>query len=274
MQHGFAPPASTRHPAVRTVRIASAWLAAAIIVMLVAIMLPEPSTTIGFRFAVYGAQGLFSVLLVAAVTFGARAWHVHWSRLTIVLLVALAVATACNVFDVPFLGDAAKIVFGVSAGTLTVRVFERPWWLLPICLLVPISDAWSVYSSYGVTNTVIATADDDPRWIEWPTLATPIAGFPYEAFSRIGIVDVLFMAVLLGCAGRWPTQLGEWRGAVAIVVAMLAATIIVVEGAPVAIPALPLICGLFLLSVLPGVLRDARAEWRASRADRVARRRR
>ncbi len=49
--------------------------------------------------------------------------------------------------------------------------------------------------------------------------------------------------------------------AIALVLGLLATSVLVVEGARIAIPALPLICVAFLLACAPGLLADARDAW-------------
>ena len=85
---------------------------------------------------------------------------------------------------------------------------------------------------------------------------------PYEAFGRLGIVDVLFCALFLGAAIRW--SLGIRRAAVALVLGLVATSVIVVEGVDVAIPALPLLCIAYLLACGPALVRDARAAARGT----------
>ena len=214
-------------------------------------LLPEPGSPTTFRIAAYASHAGWYVLLVFTALVVSGCWHasVRW-------LLGLT-ALSLNVLDVDVASDLVKVLFGAIAGTAFVRAIDRPWWLLPICLTVPIADAWSVFSDRGVTNAVVERAAEEPRWIDWPTIATPIAGLPYELFGRLGIVDVLFAALFLGAAVRW--KLGRARAAVALVVGLLATSVLVIEGADVAIPALPLLCLAFVVACGPALVRDARA---------------
>lgn len=140
-----------------------------------------------------------------------------------------------------------------------MRAIERPWWLVPICICVPLADAWSVFSERGVTKAVIDRAQEEPAWVNWPTLAVPIAGFPYEQFGRLGIVDVLFLALFLAAATRWSSACCAasspcpWAWATT--------SVLVFEAVDVAVPALPLLCIAFLLAYAPAIWRDARSAW-------------
>lgn len=220
-------------------------------------LLPTPRTEAQFRVAAYGTHALWFALLVAVGMVVASRWRMPRASLVGALALALALAVVGIAADLDLLADVAKAWVGALAGVAFARVVERPWWLLPIALCVPIADAWSVYSSRGVTRAVLERAQEEPRWIEWPTVATPIAGLPYESFGRLGIVDVLFAALFLGAAARW--GLGLRRLAVSLVAGLLATSLVVLEVDDVAIPALPLVCLAFLVACLPGLVRDVRA---------------
>lgn len=222
--------------------------------------LPAPTSDAEIRLNVYAAHVVWFSLIVAFTSAIAHMWHHPLGYLLLTTVMFFALVMIFNLQDADGLSDVAKITFGALAGTAFVRAIERPWWLLPICLLVPVADAWSVFSSHGVTNAVVERSREEPRWLDWPTIATPIAGVPYDAFGRLGIVDVLFIAVFLGAAIRW--KLGVRRAAPALVVGLLATSVIVVEGVGVAIPALPLLCVAFLLACGPALIQDARAAQR------------
>lgn len=218
--------------------------------------LPAPTSDAELRLNVYLTHAVWFSLIVAFTVAIAHMWHHPLRFLLLATAIFFVWVMIFNLQDVDGLSDIAKIAFGALAGTAFVRAIERPWWLLPICVLVPLADAWSVFSSHGVTNAVVERSREEPRWLDWPTIATPIAGVPYEAFGRLGIVDVLFLAVFLGAAIRW--KLGVRRAAPALVLGLLATSVIVVEGVDVAIPALPLLCVAFLVACGPALLRDAR----------------
>jgi hypothetical protein len=226
-------------------------------ILLAAPLLPTPIGPTAFRVAAYATHALWFTMLVAFATAIASCWNAPLRRLVLALFLSLAAAVACIALDVDVASDIAKAAFGAVAGTLFVHAIERPWWLLPIAVCVPLADAWSVYSSRGVTNAIIERAQEEPRWIEWPTIASPIAGFPYELYGRLGIVDVLFTALFLGSAIRF--ELGVRRVAVALVLGLLATSMFVFEAVDIAVPALPMLCLAFLLAAGPALVRDLRA---------------
>ena len=232
---------------------------ALVALLLLAPLAPEPRGAGQFRVQAYATHAVYFLAMGWFVLGLCGVQQLTRRRLTILLLALVAAVMVGNLMEWPVVTDLFKIAFGGVAGHAFVRAIERPWWLIPICVCVPLADAWSVFSSKGVTNAVIERAESNPTWIEWPTIATPIAGFPYDAFGRIGIVDVLFLGLFLGASIRW--QLGVKRVLAATTLGFLATSALVFEGADIAVPALPLLCVAFLLAAAPALWRDARAAW-------------
>lgn len=225
--------------------------------LLVAPALPEPESVRQFRIWAYGSHLLFFGTLCAAVALiaSARPWPVR--RHVAVIVAMLVLVIVLNLLEVEVASDIAKVLFGIAAGVALSRAIERPWWFVPICILVPLADAWSVLSSRGVTHAIVERAEQNRSYIDWPTIATPIAGYDYAAFGRIGIVDVLFTAVFLAAASRW--QLGLARCAVLVALGFVGTSVLVFEEVASAVPALPLLCLAFLIGAAPGLWRDLRA---------------
>jgi hypothetical protein len=235
---------------------------AALLVMLLALpLLPAPGTPTEFRVAAYATQAAWYAVVVALTAAIASRWHVRRAVLASAIVGTFAIAMTCNVLDLSIPADLAKVWFGALAGAAFVRVVERPWWLMPIALCVPIADAWSVFSSRGVTNAVVERAQEEPRWIEWPTIATPIAGLDYEYFGRLGTVDILFAGLFLAAGWRW--RLHVRRIAACLVAALVATSVLVLEVDGLAVPALPMVCLGFLVAAGPALVRDARASLRS-----------
>lgn len=232
------------------------------LVLAAAQLLSPPTSVNGFRVRAYPTQLIWYVLVLLTVAHVVRAWNAPRARLLGTLAVVAALVIGANALGAFQPADPVKVVFAALAGAAFVGTLERPWWLLPIALLVPIADAWSVFSSRGVTNAVVQRAAERPEWILWPTIATPIAGLPYESFGRLGIVDILFVALFLGAAVRWGWSIR--RGVALLTLALLTTSVLVLEGvAGIAIPALPILCIAFLLAYLPELVRDLRADWRS-----------
>lgn len=247
----------------RTVVAPTITLAAlAALVLLLAPLLPAPANVTEFRVAAYGAHAVWFALVTAFALAIGGSWRASRLVTAIALVTTFALVVVLNVADVDVASDVAKLTFGGLAGAAFIRVIERPWWLLPISVLVPLADAWSVFSSRGVTHAVVERAREEPRWIDWPTIATPIAGLDYDTWGRIGIVDVLFLTIMITSAARW--ELGLRRALVLLPIALLGTSVLVFEGADIAIPALPLLCVAFLVAAGPALVRDARDAWRAA----------
>ncbi|MCW2959687.1 MAG: hypothetical protein JWM25_53 [Thermoleophilia bacterium] len=227
-------------------------------VLLLAPLLPEPTSADSYRVALYLSGVVFFLLVgwFCASLLPLRARSVRWTVVAVIGL--LAAVLTLNVLEVPVASDIAKVSFGALAGIGLARAIERPWWLLPICVCVPLADAWSVFSSKGVTNAVVERAKTEPAWIEWPTIAAPIAGLPYEYFGRLGIVDILFMTLFFAVAAF--ADLGLRRAAWILPLGFVATTAISAE-TELAIPALPILCLLFLILFMPALVRDLRAEF-------------
>jgi len=233
-------------------------LAAIAAVLLVAPHLPTPGTERLYRWDAYASSLVFFLLVAQFCRRSDRVRAV--SRAAVITLVcgALAAVIVLNLADVEIASDIAKIAFGAVAGMSFVRAIERPWWFLPICVCVPLADAWSVFSSQGVTRAVVNKAADNRNWLDWPTIATPIGGLPYEFFGRIGIVDIIFLTLFLGAADRF--GLGVRRGLIALPLAFVATNVIAFEGWVDAVPALPLLCLAFLGAYGAALWRDLRAD--------------
>lgn len=226
-------------------------------IVLAAPHLPTPRSELQFRLSAYGTHLVwFTTISVLCATIAAW-WSVPRRVIAMAIGAALAAVVLTIALDLNALSDVAKVWFGALAGAAFIRAIERPWWLLPIVVFVPLADAWSVFSSRGVTHAVIQRAKEEPRWVEWPTIASPIAGVPYELFGRLGTVDILFLTLFLAAAVRW--QLGVRRTVVALALSLVATTVIVFEVADIAIPALPMLCIAFLAVSLPALMRDLRS---------------
>lgn len=244
--------AAVRAPLLTLVALLVAWLLAP--------LLPPPHSLAMLRVYVYGSAAIFFALVALLVYLLApRVMRLGGPRIVAAVVAALACVIVLNYLEVPVASDVAKVALGLSAGAGLLLPIDRPWWLLPISVFVPLADAWSVFSSRGVTHAVVHKAADNPEWISWPTIATPIAGFDYLDFGRIGIVDVLFLTLYLAAAIRW--ELGARRLLVALPLAFVATNVLAYERSGAAVPALPILCVAFLACTGMALWRDLRLEF-------------
>ncbi|MCW2950303.1 MAG: hypothetical protein JWN41_1316, partial [Thermoleophilia bacterium] len=203
--------------------------------------------------------GIFSLLLGAlAFTLAPRLLDLGGRRLAVIALCALVAVVVLNVLEIPVASDLAKVVLALSAAPVLLLPIDRPWWLLPLAILLPAADVWSVYSSRGVTHAIVSRAAHDKSYIDWPTIATPIAGFDYPDFGRSGIVDVLFLTLFICAAVRW--KLGARRLVFVLPLSVVATMVLAYETSLRAVPLLPMLCLGFLICTLPALWRDFRAE--------------
>jgi hypothetical protein len=233
---------------------------------LLAPLAPVPTTLTEFRISAYGSTLVFFLLVTGLVT-ALMPWllTVRGRRLAMAAGALLVGVVVLNVLHVPIASDITKVALGVTLGTALLFPIDRPWWLLPIGICVPLADAWSVYSSRGVTHAVVEHASTNRSFLDFPTIATPLLGFDYDFFGRIGIVDILFLTLFVAAGARW--GLGVRRLLVALPLAMIATTVLAYESEGAAVPALPILCVAFLACTLPALWRDARAEFAARDTD-------
>lgn len=224
--------------------------------------LPTPKSAPQFRWASYGggsvfylAVGAFVLSLVIALRHATK-----WIIIGVIVLGLIALI-AGNLLEIRIATDLAKMLFASAAGAGFSRAIERPAWLVPICLLVPIADIWSVYAQRGVTRHVVERAAADPRWIDYPTIAVPVPGFSYLQGGRLGITDVFFLALFIAVIVRW--NFGPWRSTAILSLGFVITGLISLEILKdVAVPALPILCILFLLANPRAIYRDMRVAMR------------
>lgn len=239
-------------------------LAAACAVVIVATIylayprLPAPTTEAQFRWATYGGGCLFHLAVGAFALVGVSLLQ-RSSRwvLTAVIIAAFGALLIGNMAEVRVATDLAKLVFAIAAGAAFSRAIERPAWLVPVCLLVPIADIWSVYARQGVTRHVIERANQDPRWVDWPTIVVPVPGFSYLNGGRLGITDVFFLALFVAVLVRW--NMSPVRSTALLALGFVVTGFISLEWMSNAVPALPVLCVIFLLANPRPIWRDMRA---------------
>lgn len=217
---------------------------------------PGPESLRDVRLVTLPGTLLF-FLCLGAVVAGIVLLAARLSRWPLVLACAVLalLVVAGNVLSIPIATDVAKIAFAAVVGAAIARGIERPWWLVPACVLVPIADAWSVLSERGVTNRLLERAREDPRPVEWLTLVVPAPGIE----MRLGVVDVLFLGLFVAVAHRW--RMGWLRAALLLPVTFTLSYLVVYE-LQRAVPALPLLCLGFLAVFARSLAADARHAWR------------
>jgi hypothetical protein len=159
-------------------------------------------------------------------------------RLPLLALVALPCAALFVWLGWVPLANIAKVVFAASLGIWIAGELERLSWIVIAATVSAAVDIVSV--AVGPTKAIL---EKGPVIVGWFTLAVTWMGYSYaEAFTGLGVSDVLFFALYLGAARRFRLRV-TWS-AVAMVVSFLVTIAFAMWWR--ALPALPLLSVAFL----------------------------
>jgi len=157
--------------------------------------------------------------------------------LLLVALAALLTAVGAYLLSVDSLESLAKIVFASSMGLWVSLMLTSISQVLIISVLIILVDFWSVF--FGPTKKMVESGGP---WIDYFTLGLPVFGA--NAFSRLGVTDIIFFSLFLGCTLLWRLR----RTATALAMAAsFVATMVVGVNLEIGVPALPLLSLAFLL---------------------------
>ena len=107
----------------------------------------------------------------------------------------LAVALRLAGLDVLF--NLAKLFALVALGFWFLPLFETVLWVVLVALVIPWVDAFSVWR--GPTDYVVS---EQPQVFEDLSIAFRVPG--EHGTANLGPPDILFFALFLGAADRWP----------------------------------------------------------------------
>lgn len=158
-------------------------------------------------------------------------------RLLLITLGSGLIAAGAFLVGVTPLESAAKIAFGASAGLWLALMLTSIGQVLLISALIIIVDFYSVF--LGPTKRMVESGG---RWIEYFTINMPVFG--EDAVSRLGISDIIFFSLFLGCALTF--RLRRTLSALAMT-ASFVATMVVGVLLDIGVPALPLLSIFFVL---------------------------
>jgi hypothetical protein len=159
-------------------------------------------------------------------------------RLPLLTIVALPLAALFVWLGWVPLANLAKIAAAAALGLWIAEELERLSWVVVVAAVSAAVDVVSVAA--GPTKAIIGKG---PVVVGYFTVAITWAGYSYdEAFSGLGISDVIFFALYLGAARRFGLRTG-WSA-----VAMVASFLVTIAMAMwwTALPALPLLSAAFL----------------------------
>jgi hypothetical protein len=156
-------------------------------------------------------------------------------------LVAAAVLAGAALFVwlgwVP-VANVAKVVFAAMLGIWIAGELEQVSWIVVVAAVSAAVDIVSVAA--GPTKAIL---EKGPVVVGWFTVAVTWMGYGFsEAFTALGVSDVLFFALYLGAARRFHLR-AAWS-AVAMGVSFLATIALAMWWT--ALPALPLLSAAFL----------------------------
>ena len=136
------------------------------------------------------------------------------------------------------LANVAKVAAAAALGIWIAEELEKLSWIVIAAVVSAAVDVVSVAA--GPTKAIL---DKGPVVVGYFTVAVTWAGYTYsEAYTGLGISDVIFLALYLGSARRFGLRVG-WS-AVAMVVSFLATIAAAMWWT--ALPALPLLSVAFL----------------------------
>lgn len=158
-----------------------------------------------------------------------------------ILMVSLGavLATAASIaLDLGTLESLAKIVFGAATGLWLSLMLTSVGQVLLIAVLIIVVDFYSVF--LGPTRKMVESGTE---WVDHLTIGLPTLGV--EAVSRLGISDIIFFSLFIGCALTF--RLRRSLTALAMT-ASFVGTMAVGVSLNRGVPALPLLSIFFLLA--------------------------
>ena len=176
--------------------------------------------------------------LVAVLVWGLLPLHVLGRRLPLLTAAALPLAILFVWLGWVPLANVAKVVAAAALGIWIAEELEKLSWIVIVAVVSAAVDVVSVAA--GPTKAIL---DQGPVVVGYFTVAVTWAGYTYrEAYTGLGISDVIFLALYLGAARRFGLRVG-WSA-----VAMVASFLATIAAAMwwTALPALPLLSVAFL----------------------------
>ena len=216
-------------------RLAPAVVAGALIVLwgLLSSRLPAPPVRADIMLS-----SALVLSLVAVLVWGILPLRALGRRLPLLAAAALPPAILFVWLGWAPLANVAKVVAAAALGIWIAEELEKLSWIVIAAVVSAAVDVVSVAA--GPTKAIL---DKGPVVVGYFTVAVTWAGYTYsEAYTGLGISDVIFLALYLGSARRFGLRVG-WS-AVAMVVSFLATIAAAMWWT--ALPALPLLSVAFL----------------------------
>ncbi|CAN5144351.1 hypothetical protein BH18ACT12_BH18ACT12_15110 [soil metagenome] len=164
----------------------------------------------------------------------------HWRG-----LLPAAIALGCSAAALHFAGwstpeNFCKLFALTAIGFWFLGWFESLSWGVLIAAIIPLVDAYSVFSPRGPTNVIVTEHRDIFTALSF---AFPIPGEPYSA--NLGLPDLLFFALFLAASVRFALRPGlTWS----LLTLSFGVTLALAAAWRGGLPALPLLSIAFLLA--------------------------
>jgi hypothetical protein len=182
----------------------------------------------------------FGVGLIAAAALASSLTFLvtlrHW--LLAIAAAAALVAAGSIAAELVSVESLAKIVFGASAGLWISLMITSVGQVVLIAVLIILVDFYSVF--LGPTRRMVESGSP---WLDHLTISLPTMGL--DAASRLGISDIIFFSLFIGCTLCF--SLRRVTTALAMTVSLLG-TMVVGVILDIGVPALPLMSVAFLLA--------------------------
>lgn len=179
-----------------------------------------------------------ALTLAAVLVWGLLPLHTLGRRLPLLTVVALPLAVLFVWLGWVPLANVAKVVAAAALGIWIADELEKLSWIVVVAVVSAAVDIVSVAA--GPTKAILGKG---PVVVGYFTVAVTWAGYTYhEAFTGLGVSDMIFFALYLGSARRFGLRVG-WSA-----VAMVASFLVTIAVAMwwTALPALPLLSVAFL----------------------------
>ena len=180
----------------------------------------------------------FVLALLGVLVWGMLPLHTLGRRLPLITVVALLLAVLFVWLHLVPFANVAKIVAAGALGIWIAEELEQLSWIVIVAAVSAAVDIVSV--AVGPTKALLGKG---PVVVGYFTVAVTWMGYSYdEAYTGLGVSDVIFFALYLGAARRFGLRVG-WSA-----VAMVASFLATIAAAMfwTALPALPLLSVAFL----------------------------
>ena len=176
--------------------------------------------------------------LMAVLVWGLLPLQVLGRRLPLITVAALPLAVLFVWLGWIPLANVAKIVAAAALGMWIATELEKLSWIVIVAVVSALVDIASVAA--GPTKAII---DQGPAVVGYFTVVVTWFGYTYaEAYTGLGVSDVIFFALYLATAQRFGLRVG-WS-AVAMAASFLATIAVAMWWT--ALPALPMLSVAFL----------------------------